>query len=104
MLIKKRAAVKASVEVIDNYIRDFDLKTKSICQVLIKLNRHIDYSTSFDKVQTAFIYLNLGHEKESLCLQFEYDHNILRTEMENLISKHSSTDLSNASYSSHTSS
>jgi len=102
-LIKKRVAVKASVEVIRNYIRDFDPKTKSIRQVQIRLNRLIEYGTSFDEVQTAIVDLNLGHEEESLCLQFEDDHNTLRAEMEDLISKHSPTDASNASHSSHSS-
>ncbi|XP_022168208.1 uncharacterized protein LOC111032244 [Myzus persicae] len=99
-LIKKRTTIKASVEVIRNYIRDFDPKTKSIRQVQTRLTKLIDYGMSFDEVQTAIVELNLGQEEESLHLQFEDDHNTLRADMEDLIAKHSPTDSSNVSHSS----
>lgn len=98
-LVKRRAAIKSSVEGICHFMSSFNATSQSTRYVSTRLAKLNDLMNTFSEIQEALIELDEGHEEEVERLKFEDTYYTLKSDMENIISKHSTNDV-NSSHSS----
>lgn len=101
-LVKKRSAIKSSVNSISKYVKKFN-KTQSIRQLQIRLTSLNQYIIDFNNIQQAIQDLDIGEEEEDERLTFEENNYTLVAEMEDLIAEANSIQIQNNSHTSNSS-
>lgn len=87
-LLRKRTAVKGSIDVIIKFVNIFDPSIHTTRQIQIRLKKLDELISDFSNVQDSIFDLNEGHEDEEDRLKFEDDMYTLKSNMEDLIEKH----------------
>ncbi|KAL5246052.1 hypothetical protein ACI65C_013460 [Semiaphis heraclei] len=102
-LIKKRATIKSSIEVIRIYVNKFNKSTQSIRQLQIRLKSLTQYMSEFNDVQQCICNLDQGEEEEPERLEFEDMNMTLVANIEDIIAECNAATVQNISHSSSTS-
>lgn len=102
-LIKHRVSIKSTIQVINEYVKNFNPAIHSSRQLQIRLTKLNECIDLFNEAQQSIADLDQGHDEERERLKFEDECLTLKATMEDLIAKNTPTEIVNTSHSSHSS-
>ncbi|KAE9521823.1 hypothetical protein AGLY_017775, partial [Aphis glycines] len=92
-LIKHRVSIKSTIQVINEYVKNFNPAIHSSRQLQIRLTKLNECIDLFNEVQQSIADLDQGYDEERERLIFEDECLTLKATMEDLIAKNTPTEI-----------